>query len=126
MELLHQILGHIYTRSLLDVDTEKNLQDIELRVDPDPFRTSCQIYMVNEKARSKTLLKAKTPFKWVFMDILSSTFYKSLTKDTHFDNYSLILDAYYIISIFHRMENIITDEVMGKLDMFQEIFVKAI
>ena len=107
-------------------DTANIWQDIDLRIDSDPFCTSCQIYIVNDKAGSKTLLKAMTPFKRVFMDILSSTFYNSLTKDTHFDNYSLILDAYYIIWIFHGMENITTEEVMGKLDMFQERFVKSV
>ena len=61
-------------------DTANLWQDIELRIDPDPFCTSFQISTINKKARSETPLKAKTPFKWVFMDIIPATSSKSLTK----------------------------------------------
>ena len=97
MGLLNQISGHISTRSLLAGDTAKILQDIELRVYPDPFCTSCQISTINKKARSKIFLKSKTPFKWVFMDIIPDTSSKTLTKDTTFANYLLIVDACYNI-----------------------------
>ena len=56
-ELLHQILGHRYTRSLLARDTANIWEDIELRIDPDPYFTSCQTSLMNKKARSKNLLK---------------------------------------------------------------------
>ena len=65
LELLHQRLGHRYTRSLLSGDTENVWEDVDLRIYPDPFCTSCQIYSMNKKARSKILLKPKAPFKWV-------------------------------------------------------------
>ena len=65
LELLHQILGHRSTRSLLAGDTANVWEDIELRIDPDPFGISCQISSMNKKARSKTPLKPKAPFKWV-------------------------------------------------------------
>ena len=73
----------------MDGDTANFWIDIEIRVDPDPFCTSCQVSTMNKKAISKTPLKAKTLFKWVFMDIIPSTSSKSLTKDTTFDNYLL-------------------------------------
>ena len=79
---------------------------------------------MNKKARSKMLLKPKAPFKWVFMDILPSTAPKSLTSDTTFSNYLLIVDAYSKIPKFYGMENITTEEVMDKLDMFQSRFRK--
>ena len=41
LELIHQILGHRSTRSLLAGDTANGWQDVELRIDPDPFFTSC-------------------------------------------------------------------------------------
>ena len=63
LELLHQILGHISTRSLLAVDTTNVCEYVELRIDPDPFCTSCQISSLNKKARSKIPLKPKAPFK---------------------------------------------------------------
>ena len=77
LELLHQRLGHRSTRSLLAGDTDNVWEDIELRIDPDTFCTSCQIYSMNKKARSKIPLNPKSPFKWVFMDIIPSTASKS-------------------------------------------------
>ena len=43
LELLHQILGHRSTISLLDGDNANVWEDVELRIYPDPFCTSCQI-----------------------------------------------------------------------------------
>ena len=37
LELLHHILGHRSTRSLLAGYTDHVWEDIELRIDPDPF-----------------------------------------------------------------------------------------
>ena len=90
LELLHQRLGHRSTKSLLDGDTEFFWQDIELRVDPEPLCISCQISTINKKARPKTPLKPKTPFKWVFMGIIPSISFKILTKDTNFANYWVV------------------------------------
>ena len=70
LELLHQGLGHISTRSLLAGDTANVWEDVELRIDPDPFCTSCQIYLMNKKARSKVPFKPKSHFKWFLMDIV--------------------------------------------------------
>ena len=47
LELLHYRLGHISTISLMAGDTETVWQDIELRIDLDPFCTSCQINSMN-------------------------------------------------------------------------------
>ena len=124
LELLHQILGHRSTRSLLAGDTANVWEDVELRIDPDPFCTSCQISSMNKKAGSKIPLKPKAPFKWVFMDIIPSTAPKSLTNDTTFSNYLLIVDAYSKIPKLYGMGNITTAEVMDKLDMFQYRFGK--
>ena len=65
LELLHQRLGHRSTRSLLSGDTTNVWEDVELRIDPDPFCISCQISSMKKKARSKNPLKPKAPFKWV-------------------------------------------------------------
>ena len=67
--------------------------DVELKIDPDPFCTSCQISSMNKKPRSKIPLNPKAPFKWVFMDIIPSTSPKSLTSDTIVSKYLLIVDA---------------------------------
>ena len=48
-ELLHQRLGHRSTRSLLDGDTANVWEYIELRIDPDPFCTSCQISSMKKR-----------------------------------------------------------------------------
>ena len=92
LELLHQTLGHRSTRLLLAGDSANVWEDIEPRTYPEPFCTSCKISSMNKKARSKIPLKTKSPFKWVFMDIIPSTAPKSLTSDTNFSNYLLIVD----------------------------------
>ena len=71
--ILHQRLGHRSTRSLLAGDTANIWEDVELRIDPEPFYTSCQISSMNKKYRYKIPLKSKAPFKWVFTDIIPST-----------------------------------------------------
>ena len=40
LELLHQRLGHRSTRSLIAGDTASVWEDVELRIDTDPFCTS--------------------------------------------------------------------------------------
>ena len=59
------------------------------------------------------------------MDIIPSTCSNFLTKYNTFDNYLSIVDAYSTITKLYGMRNIITDEVMDKLDMFQERFEKV-
>ena len=44
LELMHQRLGHRSTRSLLAGDTANVWEDIKLRIYPDPFCISCQIF----------------------------------------------------------------------------------
>ena len=124
LELLHQRLVHRSTRSLLAGDTANVWEDVEIRIYPDPFFTSCQISSMNKKSRSKIPLKPKAPFKWVFMDIIPSTKLKRLTSDTILSHYILIVDAYSKIPKLDGAEKITTEEVMDKLDMFQSIFGK--
>ena len=109
---------------MLDGDTVDVWEDVELRIDPDPFCTSCQISSMNKKAGSKIPLKPKAPFKWVFMDIVPSTAPKRLKSSTTFSNYLLIVDTYCNIPKLYGIEKITTEEVMDKLDMFQSMFGK--
>ena len=109
---MHQILGHRSNRSLMAGDTANVWEDAELKIDADPFCTSCKISSMNKKAISKVPLKPKAPFKWVFMDVIPSTAPKSLTNDTNFKNYLLIVDAYSKIPKLYGMENITTAEVL--------------
>ena len=108
LELLHQRLGHRSNRSLLSGYTDNLWEYVELRIEPDPFFTSCQISSMKKKARSKITLKPKVPFKWVFIDIIPPTAPQSLTSDTTFSNYLLIVDAYSKIPKMYGMENITT------------------
>ena len=109
---------------MLAGDTANVWEYVELRIDPYPFGTSCQISSMNKKARSEIPLKQKAPFKWVFMDIVSSTAPKLLTSDTTSSTYLLIVDSYSNIPKLYGMEKITTEEVMDKLDMFQSRFGK--
>ena len=70
-------------------------------------------------------MKSKTPFKLVFIDIIPATYSISLTKDTTFSDYLLIVYAYSNIPKLYGMENTTAEEVMYKLYMFQEIFGKV-
>ena len=125
LELLYHILGHRSTRLILARDNANFWQEIDLRVDPDPLFPSSQISTINKNARSKTPLKANTPFKRLLVDIISATSSKTLTKYTTFYNNLLIVDAYSNITKLYIMENITTDEVMEKPDKFQAIFGKV-
>ena len=49
---------------------------------------------MNKNARSKNQLKLKAPLKWIFIDIIPTTPPKSLTSETNFSNFLLIVDAY--------------------------------
>ena len=79
---------------------------------------------MNKKVGFKIPLNPKSPFKWILMDIIPSTAPKTLTSDTTFSKYILIVDAYSKIPKLYGMEKITTEEVMDKLDMFQSIFGK--
>ena len=58
------------------------------------------------------------------MNIIPSTAPKSLTSDTTFSNYLLIVYAYSKIIKLYVMEKITTEEVIDKLDIFQSRFGK--
>ena len=73
---------------------------------------------------SKNPLNPKAPFKWDFMDIISSAAPKRLRSETTFSNCILIVDAYYKIPKLYGMEKITTEEVMDNVDMFQSRFGK--
>ena len=79
---------------------------------------------MNKKARSKNQLKPEAPFKWVLMDIISSTAPKSLTSVTTSSNDLLIFDVYSKIPKHYGVEKITTEEVMDNLYMFQSRFGK--
>ena len=124
LELLHHRLGHRSTISLLAGDTSNDWEDLKIRIYPDPFCISCQLFSMNKKARSKILLKPKAPFKWGFMDIVPSTAPRSLTSDTIF--FWLTFNCRCILQDekLYGTEKITTEEVMDKLDMFQSRFGK--
>ena len=58
------------------------------------------------------------------MDIIPYTAPKSLTSETTFSKYLLIVDTYSKITKLYGMEKITTEEVIDKLDMFQSRFGK--
>ena len=53
LELMHDILGHRLTISLLAGDNSNVWDNIEPRIYPYPFFRSCQISSMNKKAKSK-------------------------------------------------------------------------
>ena len=69
LELLHQGLGHRTTRSLLAGDTDNVWEVIELRIDPDPFCTSCQKNSIKKMLGLKTT-GAKTTLQLGFYGLI--------------------------------------------------------
>ena len=69
-------------------------------------------------------LNPNSPFKWGFMQLITSTAPKRLTSDTTFSNHLLIIGAYSKIPKLYGMETITTKEVMDNLEMFQSRFGK--
>ena len=63
LELLQYRLVHRHNRSFMAGDTEFFWKDIELKKYPYPLCTSCQIYSMNKKARSKDPQNPRAPFK---------------------------------------------------------------
>ena len=108
LELLHERLGQRSTRSLLAGYTDNVWEYLWLRIDPDPFGKSCKISTMKKKARSKIPLKPKANIKWILMDIVPSTAPKSLTSNTTFSKYLLIVDADSKIPKSYGMEKITT------------------
>ena len=45
LEFLHQRLGHRSIRSLISGDTANVCEELKLRIDPDPFGTSCKFLL---------------------------------------------------------------------------------
>ena len=121
---MHQRLGHRSSRSFLAGDTANVWEDIELIIDPYPFYTSCHISSMKKKARSKNPQKPKTPFKWIFMDIIPSTATKTFDKWQKIYKWLLIVNAYSKIPNFYGMEKVSKEEVMDRMDMFQSRFGK--
>ena len=58
------------------------------------------------------------------MYIFPSTAPKSLTSETDFSNYLLIIEAYFESPKLYGAEKIKTEEVTDKLDMLKDIFRK--
>ena len=105
--------------SLLDGDTANVWEDVELRIYPDHFFTSCQISSMSQNARLNNPLNPKAHFKWFLMDNIPETSPKCLTSNNCFSNYLIIVDTYSKIPKLYGMEKITKEEVTDKLDMFQ-------
>ena len=94
--ILHQTLGHRSTRPLLDGYNANVWKYIEIRVDPDPCCTSCQIYTIEKRLYQRHILKtiylsngrSWTPYH---------PHLQKVTKETNFASYLLIVDADYKI-----------------------------
>ena len=59
------------------------------------------------------------------MDTISAIPSKSLTKDSNFSNFLIIVDAYSKIPNLYGMGDITSKEFIEKLDMFQARFLKV-
>ena len=67
--------------------------DIELKIDPDPFCTPCLIFSMNKNSMSKTPLKPKAALNFVLWMLFQQQHQFFLTSDTTVSSYLLIVDA---------------------------------
>ena len=125
LELLHQILEHSYKHTLLAGYTTMFWHDIDLRIYPVPFCTSCHISTINKKFCIKDTYEAQYTFQIGVYGHHTRNNFQTFNKKTAYANYLSILDAYSSISGLYGIENSTTEEVMDKLYMFQAIFGKV-
>ena len=109
LELFQYGLGHRSTRPLMAGDTVNFWRDVELRIDKDPFLHIMSNFFNEQKGRVLESTKANGPFKCGFMDIIPATAPESLTSETTFSNYLLIVDAYSKIPKLYGMYKITTE-----------------
>ena len=79
-------------------------KDIEIRIYPDPFCTSCMISSMDKNYRSKNPFNPKATLKCFFMNIIPEKLPKRLTSATNFSNYILIVYAYSKIPKLYGMK----------------------
>ena len=91
---MHHILGHRSTRSLMNEDTANLWNDIEPRIYPDPFFTSCQLSSMNKKGWIQKYIETKGTFQVGFIYIIPATAPRSFRSETTFSNYIGIVGAY--------------------------------
>ena len=85
LKILHQILGQISTISFMSGDTANIWEDIELRIDTEPFCTSCQIYSIKKRLGLKIHYGQRhLPSGFYGYNTINST--KKLRSDTNFSN----------------------------------------
>ena len=107
----------------MDGYTKNLFKDIELKIYPDPFFTSCQIYSMKKRLGLKSI-KSKSTLQVGFNghNTINST--KNLTSNTTCSNCFLIFGAYSKIPKLYGTDKISTDKVMDKLDVSQSRFGK--
>ena len=86
-------------------DNSNVCKDIELRIYPKPFCTSCNISSINKRLGLKSIIPNGT-FQVDFMDIIPSTAPKYFTGETTFSKHILIVNSYSKISKLYGMDKI--------------------
>ena len=82
LELLHHILGHRSTRSLLAGDTDNVWEDIELRIDPDPFFHIMSYFFHEQKGKVGESTESKSSLQVGVHAHHAINITKSFTSDT--------------------------------------------
>ena len=93
LELLHQRLGHISTRSLIAGDTDNVWEDAKLRIDPDPFCMKC-------KKGLDQFLALHLPRHWQYLQLLTIWYICALISDASIlKQFSFFLDFFLDFSL---------------------------
>ena len=118
LDLLHSRLGHRSTRALLAADAAEMWKDVEVKLSPDPFCTSCKIATITKRNRSKVPMKADRPLARVVMDIIPAPHKSSFDPNCDFSHYLLIVDTYSRIPRLGGLNELNSEAVMDKIEEF--------
>ena len=103
---------------MLAADAAEMWKDVEVKLSPDPFCTSCKIATITKRNRSKVPMGADRPLARVFMDIIPAPHKFSFDPNCDFSHYLLIVDTYSRIPRFGGLNDLHSEAVMDKIEEF--------
>ena len=125
LDLLHTRLGHRSKRSLLAADTADMWKNVEVKLSPDLFCTSCKIATITKRNQSKVPIGVEKPLATVFMDIIPAPHKSSFDPDCDFSHYLLIVDTYSRIPRLYGLNDLNTEAVVEKIEELVARYVKV-
>lgn len=90
--------------------------DIDLRINPHPFCTSCILASIITKAHLKELMIKERALKSIYMDVISSRYRQGLTSKTNIKSYLLMVNTHIRFPKLYGLEETNTKAIIDKQD----------